>query len=484
MHSSVSRLLLLAAGMLGLPAAAGTPASFHRDGILGTSFDLGVEGPPAAADAVLQAVLAETERLDAVLSRWRSDSELSRFNASSGPQDISADLRAVLVLCEQWKTRTDGFFSCRLGRLAARWREAADAGVLPPRDALRAMATAAASAEMPVGDNGPVSRPEAVVLDIDGLAKGYILDRALAAGRTAAPEAVAIKLDIGGDARYWQVPGHATAWQVGVADARRPRDNGAEVATLALHDSAIAASGHATRGYTIGYRHYSHILDPLSGWPMQFAPSATAIAADAASADALATALSVMPIRDGLALVDALPDAAALILSDTGVPFVSQAWPARLTDAPLQADGERLVIDYQIPQQAAERYYAPYLALWIATPDGSPVRQLLVLGTRSRYLESLPRWWRHYGRDDLPAIQGIARPTRMPGQYSVAWDGRDDRGQRMPDGRYLLQVEAARQAGGHELLTVPVEITHGRAAARPYRGRSEIGQLVLRNTGH
>ena len=483
MPSSASRLLLLTVGMLGLPAMAGTPASLHREGVLGTSLDLRVEGPPGAAETVLQAVLAETARLDAVLSRWRSDSELSRFNASSGPQQISADLRAVLMLCEQWTARTEGFFSCRLGHLAARWREAAEAGVLPPRDALRALAAAAAAADMPVGDTGPVTRPEAVALDVDGLAKGYILDRALAAGRAAAPAAVSIAVDIGGDARYWQAAGHPSAWQVSVADARQPRDNGGAVATLALRDSAIAASGHATRGYTIGYRHYSHILDPFSGWPMQFAPSATAVAADAASADALATALSVMPIRDGLALVDALPGAAALVLSDTGVPFVSQAWPARLTDASAHADAERLVIEYQIPQQVADRYFAPYLALWITTAQGSPVRQLLVLGTRSRYLESLPRWWRQYGRDDLPAIQGIARPTRLPGQYSVAWDGRDDRGRRMPDGPYLLQVEAARQAGGHELLTVPVQITRGTPTTQRHHGRTEIGSLRLRATG-
>lgn len=474
-----TRLLALCMTLCGLPAAA-TAAELHRDDVLGTSLDLRIDAPDAQARAAGHAALAEIERLDAVLSRWRQNSELNRFNASTTPQPLSSDLRAVLALCEQWRERSEGLFSCRLGALAQRWRQAQDSGVLPPREELRALASAAASAEVSLDDRQPVTRPQAVVFDVDALAKGYIIDRALAAARAAAPAATAIGLDIGGDARYWQASGAGQAWPVGVADARAPRDNRPALATVGLRSQAIAASGHATRGYTVGRRQYSHILDPWSGWPMQFAPSATVVAPDASSADALATALSVMPIRSGLELADAMPGVAALILSDTGTAFTSQRWPALLVAGSGQATApEQLVIDYQVPALESERYHAPYLALWIAREDGSPVRQLLVLGERSRYLQDLPQWWRRYGRDDLPAIQGIARPTRMPGRYSVAWDGRDDLGQALTPGVYRLQVEAARQGGGHEFLSVPVDT--GQRTGVPVRaqGRSEIGTLQV-----
>lgn len=477
-------LLRVASAMLWwLPAVSVSAAALHRDDVLGTSLDLHIDAPTAQAAAGERAVLAEIARLDAVLSAWRADSELSRFNASTGPQDLSRDLRAVLTLCEQWRLRTDGLFSCRLGRLARRWREAQDTGVPPPRDELRAMAAAAAAAEFPVAEGMPVHRPADVVFDVDGLAKGYIIDRALEAARAAAPAARGIRLDIGGDARYWQADGAGQAWQVGVADARAPRDNGPALATVALRSHAIAASGHASRGYAIGPRHYSHILDPWSGWPMQFAPAATVVAADASSADALATALSVMPVRAGLELADALPGVAALALSDTGIAFASQRWPLLLAPgAAGPTSPEQLFIEYQIPHLASERYHAPYLALWIARDDGSPVRQLLVLGERSRYLRDLPQWWRSYGRDDLPAIQAIARPTRLPGRYSIAWDGRDDRGLAMPEGRYRLQVEAARQGGGHELLSVPVDT--GQPMDLKTQGASEIGTLQVSSAGN
>lgn len=479
--TSLSNLLLATCVTLcGLHVGGASAAELHRDDVLGTSLDLRIDAPAAQAAAAQHAALAEIERLDAVLSHWRSDSELSRFNASTGPQRLSGDLRAVLHLCEEWRARTEGLFSCRLGTLALRWRKAQERGTLPTREELRALATAAATAEVNLDDRQPITRPQEVVFDVDALAKGYIIDRAFAAARAAAPAATAIGLDIGGDARYWQASGAGQSWPVGVADARAPRDNGPALATVVLRSQAIASSGHATRGYTVGRRRYSHILDPWSGWPMQFAPSATVVAADAASADALATALSVMPIRSGLELADAMPDIAALILSDTGTAFASQRWPALLAAETGQtAAPEQLVIDYQVPQLESERYHAPYLALWIAREDGSPVRQLLVLGERSRYLQDLPQWWRRYGRDDLPAIQGIARPTRLPGRYSVAWDGRDDRGQALPPGPYRVQVEAARQGGGHEFLSVPIDTGQGTGLATQAKGTSEIGTLRI-----
>ncbi|HBS54356.1 MAG TPA: hypothetical protein DEA38_01320, partial [Stenotrophomonas sp.] len=240
--TSLSNLLLATCVTLcGLHAGSASAGELHRDDVLGTSLDLRIDAPAAQAAAAQHAALAEIERLDAVLSRWRADSELSRFNASSGPQQLSGDLRAVLRLCEEWRARTEGLFSCRLGTLAQRWRQAQESGVLPTREELRALASAAAGAEVSLDDRQPVTRPQAVVFDVDALAKGYIIDHALAAARAAAPAATAIDLDIGGDARYWQASGAGQPRPVGVADARAPRDNRPALATVALRSQAIAA---------------------------------------------------------------------------------------------------------------------------------------------------------------------------------------------------------------------------------------------------
>lgn len=251
------------------------------------------------------------------------------------------------------------------------------------------------------------------------------------------------------------------------------------IAQVQLQSQAIAASGHRSRGYQIGRRRLSHILDPQDGWPLSYAPAATVVARDAATADALATALTVLPIRDGIALVDRLDGAAALIVSDAGIAFASARWSGVLASPAAQAPQAGVLIDYEIPTVEASGYRQPYLALWIEHEDGRAVRQLHVLGDRSRWLGELPRWWRHYGRNDPAGALGIARPTRASGHYTIAWDGRDDRGHALPAGRYVLRVEAAREHGGHEDLSLPFALGE-RTLDLHGQGQTEIGRIALR----
>ena len=465
---------------LASPLAAAAPVSVQREGVLGTSFDMQVEGDGRRAARAVDAALDEITRLERQLSTWRGDSALSAYNEGRLPAEQLPDaVTAVLAQCERWRRETDGAFSCRLGALIAQWRQADATDQLPERLALRRQARALAALTVPGA--GRLEPASGLRFDVAGIAKGYILDRALAQARRAAPAATGIRIDIGGDAVYWGHPEGRTAWRVDVADPKQPIDNQPGIAHLQLASQAIAASGHHSRGYVVGRRHLSHILDPQDGWPLSYAPAATVIAGDAATADALATALTVMPIRDGIALVDRIEGAAALVVSDAGIPFTSARWPAVLTvdaSAP-SVPPAVLLIDYEIPAIDADRYRKPYLAVWIEHEDGRAVRQLHVLGDRSRWLSELPRWWRHYGRNDPAGALGIARPTRAPGHYTLAWDGRDDRGRPMPAGCYVLRVEAARENGDHEDIALPFPLG-GATSPLQHQGQSEIGRLLLR----
>jgi thiamine biosynthesis lipoprotein len=466
--------------VLASPALIAAPLQVQREGVLCTSFEMQVGGDDRHASRAVEAALKEIERLERQLSTWRDDSALSRYNTGSLPAErLPEAVGEVLAQCEHWRRETNGAFSCRLGALIAQWRQADTSDQLPERAALRRQARALAA--LPAPTRGVLDTAVGLRFDVDGIAKGYILDRALASARRAAPKAAGIRIDIGGDAVYWGHPEGRDAWRVDIADPKQPIDNQPGIAQVRLASQAIAASGHHSRGYVIGRRHLSHILDPQEGWPLSYAPAATVIAKDAATADALATALTVMPIRDGIALVDRIDGAAALVVSDAGISFASARWPAAL-DVDAGADPTPLasvLVDYEIPAIAADRYRRPHLAVWIEREDGRAVRQLHVLGDRSRWLSELPRWWRHYGRNDPAGALGIARPTRAPGHYTLAWDGRDDRGEPMPAGRYVLRVEAAREHGGHEDIALPFPLG-GATAPLQHQGQTEIGRLVLR----
>lgn len=474
---------VLVALVLSFSAARTEASQQHRENVLGTSFDMTVVGTsPATTEAAVSAALTEIERLNQLLSRWNAESELSRFNASRTAQSVSAELRRVLGLCEEWRAKTGKSFSCRLGKLTAQWVTAEQAQHLPDRAALRRQALEINRVDFSIVGSSALSRPEVLTFDADGLAKGWIIDRALEKAREAAPKAIGIKIDIGGDARYWGTDEAGVAWRVDIADPFNTRDNAGAIATLELHSRAIASSGHSQRGFEIARKHYSHILDPKDGWPVSYAPAAIVVADDAATADALATALTVMPIRAALDLIESLGNVEAMIVTESGDRFQSRDWHALLRAEQRSEtgwpNGFTFNVDYEIPQLDAVNYRRPYLALWISAKDGTPINRLLVLGDSERWLQELPAWWRKMGRGHESAIAGIARPTRRAGRYALAWSGRDDSGVAVKPGEYVLHVEAAREHGAHETLDVPFVLSQDPLNIER-NGEKEIGQIKL-----
>ena len=489
--ATAAPLTSLAMTAVAAPATQARSFGFHADHVLGTSLDVVVLGDDqATARIAMAAILADIARLDAVLSGWRSDSELARLNASAS-HCASADLFAVIAACERWHWDSDGRFSARLGGLIADWRAAAATGVLPDRAGLAARAAALDDAA-PLLDpaTGLIARPADVRFDVDALAKGYIIDSALAAARRAAPALAGLMIDIGGDIRCWgQGPG-GMPWRVGVADPACPADNAAPMATVELADRAIATSGRLARDVIIAGEAYAHTLDPRTGWPVDEVVSATVIAPTALQADALATVLSTMTPAEGLAYADRLETIAALFVDRHGRRVTSANWaqyaqagPPTATDASLVAGapwpaGFAVTIDYEIPPIAANPYRPPYMAVWITDENRQLIRTLMLLGDSPRWLEENYVWWRRFGRKTPEVVATVAKPSRAPGRYSVVWDGRDDAGKPVPQGRYTVHIEAAREHGGHAYESAPLDL--GKAAsAQALPPRDEIGRVQL-----
>ena len=470
-------LLMLTTVVMATTVNAATDYSETHQHILGTELSLTLVGlSHTEAQDVSKKIVQDISRLDALFSNYRDDSEISRLNAQQ-LKSLSPELQQVLQLCESWRVKTEAAFSCRIGNLLASWRNATALGEVPERIALRKDARRADTAEL----NEHFSSSD-VQWQIDGLAKGYILDQALHKARTLAPQASGIKIDIGGDAVYWGSNAQGAPWQVAVAEPQHSPDNANFYGVLSLQSRAVAYSGHSRRYLEINHRRFSHIINPVDGWPVSNAPAAIVVASDAATADALATALTVMPINDGLTLVKRLPDVEALIMTETGKTFASDGWYSLLipdeAHRPLWENDMQFLVEYEIPSLTVAEYRRPYVAVWITDADKKVVRQLLVHGKSLRWLREIPLWWRRYGRRDESMIDGLARPTPAPGQHMLVWDGRDDQGRKVDKGHYVLHLEIAREHGERELLHVPFELS-GQAFAQQVHGEKEVGAVKV-----
>lgn len=132
-----------------------------------------------------------------------------------------------------------------------------------------------------------------------------------------------------------------------------------------------------------------------------------------------------------------------------------------------------------IPRIAVAEYHVPYVAVWIEPKAGGPARTLAVWydvdkrgnepGTK--WLADLRTWWRKGGRSlKLPA-DAVSGATRAPGAHRIAIPAS------VKPGSYTLYVEAAREDGGRELVSLPLDIPT-RAAAKA-SGKTELGAVTL-----
>lgn len=165
----------------------------------------------------------------------------------------------------------------------------------------------------------PRSRPS----NLNAIAKGWIVDCSLRRA-CEVDGAVGLTINAGGDLLH-RGP---RALIVGIEDPQRPYDNEPPLVRVRLPHGALATSGGARRGWAIAGRWYSHVIDPRSGQSVDHVASASVIAPDAATADAVATVLSVSSVPDGLAFVARLEDVCCCLITRDGELHRDGGWLA------------------------------------------------------------------------------------------------------------------------------------------------------------
>ena len=246
-----------------------------------------------AARAAFERVTA----LEATMSDYRLQSELRQVQDRAGQSVvISRELYDVLQRAVDIASRTDGAFDPTAAPLIALWRKARRTGRLPATSELNS-ARALVSWKRITLDSAKcaVLLSPGTKLDLGAIAKGFIIEQAMLVLKKQGIASAMI--EAGGDIVVGSAPPGRSGWNVEVEGV--PAEFAAHAA--ALTNAAIATSGPASQSVSIDGVRYSHVVDPRTGLALTNGLTAYVIAKDAATADALATAASVLGNSNGLA---------------------------------------------------------------------------------------------------------------------------------------------------------------------------------------
>ena len=286
--------------------------------LLSTDVTLTVVAPDEpTARAHLAAGFDRIVALDAVLSAHRPDSELARLNAEAAekPVAVSEDLFRVVETGVAMNSRTHGAFDIAVAPLLDLWRTCGRQNRLPSDEELAATLPLIGAGRIRLAPSARTIRfpADGMRLDLGGLGKGYCADEV---ARLLVKRGVKDALvSMSGDIHALGRRENGLHWRVGIQDPRKPDSPDAIITVLELSDRGVSTSGNYQRFVTIGGRRYSHIVDPRTGRTAESVPSVTVIAENTLTTDIMDTALDVLGVQEGLAVLKGMPGVEAMFIT-------------------------------------------------------------------------------------------------------------------------------------------------------------------------
>ena len=280
---------------------------------MGMPFEVVLYAPDddARARAAADAAFARVKALNAILSDYDDESELTRLSRTAGTGRavrVSDDLWNVLARAQDLSARSGGAFDVTVGPVVRLWRAARRTHVLPDAAELEKARAAVGWKNVrldPKARTVELLAP-AMRLDLGGVAKGYAASEALKVLRERG--IVRAFAGAGGDMAFGDAPPGRRGWRVELVPTGH----------ILLANAAMATSGDLFQYVEIGGKRWSHIVDPRTGYALTDRGLVVVVLRAAPVADGLSTAVSVLGPDAGLKFIQTFPGADVRIVRKPG----------------------------------------------------------------------------------------------------------------------------------------------------------------------
>lgn len=298
------RLFFLACWFLHGAASAQTKRYAYTQSKMGSPFTIVFFTDDSLhAPAIAQQSFCVVDSLNAIFSDYLQSSALNALCASAGTDSfvaVSPLLFKIIYDSKNAWQKSGGAFDITSGPLTKLWRAARKEKRFPaPGEIQEARSKTGFDKVIIDTINRRIKLTQKdMQLDLGGIAKGFTAAEVI---KYLESKGIASALvDAGGDISCSNAPPGKPGWTIGV---NIPEQTDKLLnKTIVLHNKSVATSGDVYQYTLYQGKKYSHIIDPQTGYGVTFQRNVTVIAGDGATADWLATACSILPVKKAKAL--------------------------------------------------------------------------------------------------------------------------------------------------------------------------------------
>ncbi len=289
----------------------------------------------------LQKALDEIRRLQALMTTWSEDSEVSKINAAAGKSAIAVGPETFDVIQKSlWIGKaSEGVFDITFEAMKGLWKfDEGASDKIPSKDAIDKARALIDYRRILVEEKARTVKLDraGMRMNLGGIAKGFAID---AAARVLVGEGItSFFAQAGGDLYIAGKKPDGSRFKVGVRDPRSASPNDF-FALIEVEDHAFSTAGDYERAFVKDGKRYHHIIDPRTGYPATASRSVTVWAKDALTADAIDDAVFILGPEKGLALVESIDDCGAVIVDASNKVWISKRLEGKVKVLRPPADG-------------------------------------------------------------------------------------------------------------------------------------------------
>jgi thiamine biosynthesis lipoprotein len=269
-----------------------------------------------SADKLITVAFDEIRRINDKYSIYLDSNTIWTINNSKDSLQVDEETWMLLNKCDDYYNITNGRFDAAVDNIVKKLGFEGGEMNLPDNEHILELLTHTGWKHITLKDNRTILRNNDVRINFSAIAKGYAVDRA---SQILKQGGIGIYLvNAGGE-----ISAEGRNWEIGVQNPRRKNDY---LYSIALNSKSVATSGDYEQYFKNKGKRYSHIIDPVTGYPADKSISVTVISDHCIDADALATGMFVLGPINGIKLIETLPNIEGLMIDSTGKEYKSSGF--------------------------------------------------------------------------------------------------------------------------------------------------------------